>query len=282
MNVTIAVPDEHINEDILDAGLEMNTRVNEAMIKAGDAPNFGQLINSGAKWHPEPPGVESFDNGKKVALRGHGDCDDWGPIRAASLRVSGEDPKARSVSYKSGPNRWHAIVKRGNGTLEDPSQTAGMRVRPGTEAAGIPPAVVGCMHSQRGINGPVRPFVAVRRDDNGWMARTDLPIVGADGYAVSVRHHGPSPARALGRCMAGAALVGHCARVADAEHLDKLWALQGLLCGQSLADVAATCGADVAREAVESLAQLAPDILRELREHRAATEGGRRAGHPFP
>lgn len=281
MDVRIAIPEEHITEDVLNAGLEATTRLNEKLIREGKAPTFGQAMKAGVRWAPEPPGLESFDHGGIVAKRGWGDCDDLAPLHAASLRVSGQDPGAEAVVYPSGPHRWHAVVQRSSGKREDPSQTAGMRVRPGSEAAGIPAAVVGCMHAQRGVNGPVRPFVAVRRADGGYLARTDLPWVGSE-YAISVRDRGESPATALARSMRRAVIVGGCARVADGEHMDKLWALSGLLNGESVASVANALGKETTRDALESLAQLAPEILRELQAHRAATERGRAAGHPFP
>jgi hypothetical protein len=280
MDVRIAVPEEHITAPILNAGLEMNTRVNEKLIRAGAAPTFEQAIAAGVKWKPEPPGEESFDHGRKVIARKWGDCDDLAPMRAASLRVSGQDPGAQAVVYQSGPHRWHAVVKRSSGQYEDPSQTAGMRVTPGSEAAGIPPAVVGCMVSMRGVNGPVRPFVAVRREDDGWIARTDVPWVGAD-MALSVRNRGESPATALGRSLRGAAIIGASSGVTADEHLDKMYCLSGLLSGDSARQMANVFGRECVGEAMESLAALAPDILRELREHRAATEGARRHGRPF-
>lgn len=281
MDVRIAVPEEHITAPILNAGLEMNTRVNEKLIEAGKSPTFREAVKAGVRWRPEPPGLESFDHGTKVIKRGWGDCDDLAPLHAASLRVSGEDRGAKAIAYQSGPHRWHSIVQRSDGRLEDPSQNAGMRVQKGSEAAGIPPAVVGCMASMRGINGPVRPFVAVRRDEVGWIARTDVPWQGSD-YAISVRDHGESPSAALARSMKRAAIVGGCARVVSGEHMDKLYCLSGLLSGESARDCAGVFGADTVRDALESLAGLAPEILRELQEHRAATERGRAAGHPFP
>lgn len=282
MDVKIAVPEEHITAPILNAGLEMNTRLNEKLIREGQSPTFAQAVQRGVRWRREPPGEESFDHGRKVLGRGWGDCDDLAPLHAASLRVSGEDPGARAVVYQSGPSRWHAIVKRSDGRLEDPSQNAGMRVQPGSQAAGIPPAVVGCMQRGSSVSGSVRPFVAVRRYGDGWRARTDLPIVSGRGCAISVGAQGESPSRALARAMRGAAIVGGCSGSCEGEHLDKLYCLSGLMNGESARTMAGVFGAETVRDAMESLAGLAPDILRELQEHRAATERGRRAGHPFP
>jgi hypothetical protein len=282
VDVRIAVPEEHVTAPVLNAGLEMNTLLNEKLIRDGDAPMFDDAVKNGLRWKPEPPGLESFDHAAATTRRGWGDCDDLAPHRAASLRVTGEDPLARAVVYQSGPHRWHAIVQRGNGALEDPSQTAGMRVRRGSKAEGIPAAVVGCMATGRGVNGSVRPFTAVRREGVGWVGRTDLPI-SQKGYAVSVRQRAKSPAAALAGSMRGVCVVGHCAGVGEEEHLDKLWALSGLLRGQSAQKVASIVGVDATKDALQSLADIAPAILEELRAHRRATEakGHRSAASPF-
>jgi hypothetical protein len=45
------------------------------------------------------------------------------------LRNSGEDPRAKAAVYETGPHRYHAIVVRGDGMVEDPSVKLGMVVR---------------------------------------------------------------------------------------------------------------------------------------------------------
>ena len=266
MDVRIAVPEKHVSSRVLNAGLEMNTRVNEGLIASGEAPTFDQAVKAGVRWKPEPPGLERFDHAAKVGQRKWGDCDDLAPMRAATLRVTGEDPNAKAIAYKSGPGRWHAIVERGDGRLEDPSQTAGMRVSQGSRAAGIPPAVVGMMFSGRGINGSVRPFVAVRRDAGGYLARVDVPIEGEDA-AISCSQRARSPAKALSGCMAGACVIGGESGMCGVDHLDKMWALQGLLKGAPAAQVAAVCGVDVTKDALLTLQEIAPALVEELRAH---------------
>ena len=272
MDVRIAIPEEHVSAPVLNAGLEAVTRLNEQLIREGSSPTFGEAVKSGVRWKPEPPGLESFDHGGKVAARGWGDCDDLAPLRSASLRVSGEDKGARAVVFKSGPGRWHAIVKRSDGTFEDPSQTAGMNVRKGSVAAGIPPAVVGCgMRSS--VSGPVRPWVAVKPFDNGHLARVDLPFVAGvlplvgEEHALSFTHYGATPAKALSGCMAGACVVGGATELTHEEHLEKLWALSGLLRGKSAAEVAGECGVDVTKDALQSLQDIAPALVQALRDH---------------
>jgi len=105
MRIQLAIPEKHVTAPVLNGALEAVTRLNESLLKAGDTPTDLELIKAGAIWKPEPPGDEHFDHGKEIASRGWGDCDDWAPLRAARLRATGEDPGARAVVRKSGPQR---------------------------------------------------------------------------------------------------------------------------------------------------------------------------------
>jgi hypothetical protein len=284
VDVRIGIPDEHIKPAVLNAGLEAVTKLNEGLIASGQAPTFAQAMAQGVKWKPEPPGLESFDHAGIVSARGWGDCDDLAPLHAASLRVSGQDPGAQAVVFKSGPHRWHAVVKHGDGSLSDPSQTAGMRVREGSEAAGIPPAVVGCMSGPCVSGADARPYVAVTRDARAYVGRADLPFGKNGRYAVSVIHRDVTPARALAAAMTGvAALVGCNPELASERHAVRLHALSGLLRGKSPVEVARVVGVKETKAAVQTLAELCPAILTELQAHRRAVENGgsRVAGSPF-
>lgn len=74
------------------------------------------------------------------ARLGYGsDCDDIAPAHAALLVVSGRDPQARAVVIELAPESYHVIVRRGDGTLEDPCLSLGMQGFPGYP---IPPAVL--------------------------------------------------------------------------------------------------------------------------------------------
>jgi hypothetical protein len=72
-----------------------------------------------------------------VITSGWGDCQDLSAYRAAELRVSGEDPMARVRVYPTGMGpdgsitKFHAVVERGNGAVEDPSVILGMSPIPG-------------------------------------------------------------------------------------------------------------------------------------------------------
>jgi hypothetical protein len=128
VELRIAIPEEEVKAPVLDAGLEVTTRLDEDLIAAGKVPMFRDASpGSAIVWKPEPPGAEHFDHAARVLARGNGDCDDLAPWHAASLRQSGEDPGARAIVYQSGPNRWHAVVRRSDGSIDDPSLEAGMR-----------------------------------------------------------------------------------------------------------------------------------------------------------
>jgi hypothetical protein len=138
MRIRIGVPDEHVNPDVIDAALEAVTRTNQHMLAAGQTPTSHELIAAGCKWRPENLGDEHFDHGGTIASRGWGDCDDWAPLHAATLRATGEDPGAIARVIPSGPNTYHALVQRSDGTVDDPSIAAGM-----TPLQGSGPAVIG-------------------------------------------------------------------------------------------------------------------------------------------
>lgn len=66
---------------------------------------------------------EEFVTAHEVVRRGIGDCDDLGPFRAAELRLQGE--QAQAFARRS-PAGWHVVVRREDGSIEDPSAKLGM------------------------------------------------------------------------------------------------------------------------------------------------------------
>jgi hypothetical protein len=66
---------------------------------------------------------EEWLTAHEVKARGAGDCDDLGPWRAADLRLQGE--LAQAVPRPSAAG-WHIVVRRGDGTIDDPSARLGM------------------------------------------------------------------------------------------------------------------------------------------------------------
>jgi hypothetical protein len=204
MRIRIAVPEAHVAPDVIDAALEAVTRLDEHMIRSGQAPSSRELVRAGARWRPEPPGDEHFDHALTVAARGWGDCDDWAPLHAATLRASGEDPGAVARVVPSGPSTYHAIVQRSDGSIEDPSVAAGMEPHGDRTVVGETMRVWACdPHDGRIYEGSLVPSVAPLTGHCGpaiavrgchvvglgdlYEARCDLPIVGS--RLVHVRAH---------------------------------------------------------------------------------------------
>lgn len=262
MRIQIAVPEAHVTKSVLDGALEAVTRLDEQLLKAGATPTDLELIARGAKWKPEPPGEEHFDHGGVIASRGHGDCDDWAPLRAARLRVTGEDPGAKAVVRKSGEKRWHATVIRSDGSEDDPSLDAGM---PGpARKVGVQGAWVPVMRERiHGVGGAfiATPHLALRpvADRHGqveaWQARADLPWHGwepsnspADVAMVSL-HQSPVSDQAVVGAVRGAFRLGLASGMADPEHLKRMSAIAEACEGVPWEEIAETYGAEHANAA---------------------------------
>jgi len=262
VRIQIAVPEAHVTKPVLDGALEAVTRLNQQMLQAGATPTDTELIARGAKWKPEPPGQEHFDHGAVIASRGHGDCDDWAPLRAARLRVTGEDRGARAVVRKSGAKRWHATVIRSDGSEDDPSLDAGM---PGpARAVGVSGAWVPAMRERlHGVGGSyiATPHLALRpiADRHGqveaWQARADLPwhwqptgASPADVAMVSL-HQSPVSDQAVVGAVRGAFRLGLASGYADPEHLKRMSAIAEACEGVPWEEIAESYGPEHANAA---------------------------------
>jgi hypothetical protein len=248
VDLRLAIPEQHVSADVLDAGLEALTRLDQAQIERGDVPMFRDA-NPGTdvKWKPEPPGAECFDHAAKALKRGWGDCDDLAPWHSASLRASGEDPDAFARVVKSGPNRWHAIVQRGDGTIDDPSVEAGMpHAVVGSDGSTIsppPPSLAICPAVLPRMFAANRPAIAVRANavTGLYEARADLPWLDSD-YALSVLKSSPVAATAIVGAIRGVCGVGKVSGVGAPAHLRRLSALGAILMGHRVRDVASVVG----------------------------------------
>jgi len=259
MRINVGIPEEHVQAPVLNAALEATTRLNEAMLKAGQVPTFDEGLRH-VKWKPEPPGAEHFDHAATVLKRGWGDCDDLAPWEAASLRHTGEDPDAVAVVKRSGPKSWHAIVKRGDGSLHtDPSRRAGMGQPHEYRGATVPlmqrPTV-------SGINGVgayiVRPQLALRAVPGGYQARTDLPWhykedpnapPSATDLAMVSLHALPVARTALTGSIDGAIRLAQAAGFAHPEHVKRLECLADAVDGLTFNELADIYGEEHARHA---------------------------------
>jgi hypothetical protein len=225
-------------QGVLDAALESVTRANEGLIARG-FPLFAEAgPGKRFRWRPEPPGDEHFDLASTVLRRGWGDCDDLAPWHAASLRASGEDPEARAVVVPSAsgvPGRWHAVVERSGGNIEDPSLAAGMGQRVSGEEGSLPPF----WPAMR----PDRLTLAAHRlawPSSGYAARVDVPSMSVPAV-YSGLGVGTTPAAAL--CGVLGSLSDVCGDDADDAHLFQLAGAHDLLLGVRPAEVyEALCG----------------------------------------
>lgn len=88
------------------------------------------LYESGIRYRREfclAPGVpetcERWLTAAQLFLEKFGDCDDICGYRCAELRLQGE----RAVAFpRRSPVGWHILVRRGDGSVEDPSKKLGM------------------------------------------------------------------------------------------------------------------------------------------------------------
>src|SRR5260221_1899427 len=120
MRIRLTVPSEHVDAETLGYALDASAHVAKRQVQSGRLPQLARAIDSGrVRWRPEPQkqGFEGFDLPDDVLARGWGDCDDLACWWAAELWASGEDPDATPEVYESKPGRWHAIVRRGDGTI---------------------------------------------------------------------------------------------------------------------------------------------------------------------
>jgi hypothetical protein len=124
---TIHVP---TSATFYEAAIEGLTRLNEEMLLAADRAGnpFPPIYDTDVGYRKEA--ADTWRHADDVLCSGWGDCEDLAAWRAAELRVYGEDTGARVYVYKSGPHRYHAVVARGNGRIEDPSLILGMVVSP--------------------------------------------------------------------------------------------------------------------------------------------------------
>jgi hypothetical protein len=292
VDLSVAVPEAKVSKEVLEPALESVTRLNEKMLDAGEIPTAEYGIDhDGIRWKPEPPGAERFDHAGLVMRRKWGDCDDLAPWHAASLRVTGEDHGAKAIVYPSGPGRWHAVVRRSDGSIDDPSRWAGMR-------RGVPAGVVGAVvrpmfdvgagsfpdvssrlmgededddggeggaplrpSAPRGRRGHLarrRPAIGIRRVDGvGYVGRVDLPWADAQHMALSTLHKAPVAAQSIVGSILGACLIGEASGVSHEDDTRHLLAIAGLLSGTHPEELVELHGVEAVQRALPFCAGLA-------------------------
>lgn len=228
MRVRLGIPGDISRDEMataIDAALEASTAGSVPRIARGQVPTFETGLGRGIRWKPEPPGDEHFDSPGTVLRRGWGDCDDLAPWHAASLRATGEDPDAIARVIPSGPKRWHAIVERSDGTIEDPSKAAGM----GSRVQGAGPPVWAPLF------GDSRMALATHPYRNGWAGRVDLPDR-ALPLSWSALSYGSTPAASVVGAIRAVRRFGE---YGDIDGMDeaRLYALESVLQGYDIDQV---------------------------------------------
>lgn len=251
MDLRIAVPENDVSADVLDAGLEALSRLDQQQIERGQVPHIKDAgLGTNLVWRPEPPGAERFDHAHRILKRGWADCDDLAPYAVASMRASGEDPGAFARVVRSGPNRWHAIVQKSDGSIYDPSKDAGMPhsvevsgADDGTVVAPPPsmcvcPAVLPKMFAHQR-----RPAFSVRPNSSNGLfeARADLPWLGGE-LALSASSQSLIAPQAVVGAVQAACDWARAAGDVKESHVRRFTALGALLNGYDARDVAKVCG----------------------------------------
>lgn len=207
MRVVIGIP-RPLTRTAMNHALEALTRINEDWLRANpDAPD---LYSSGVRYAVEPTGYELWDPTALLLARGAGDCDDLACARAAELRVREGDTGARADCYPSairnGRRTWHAIVVRGDGTVEDPSARLGMPTHAGHLPDGAPFAEVLRRHEhlegetprpgarQMEIPNMIKWEVKRSADGRGWEGTIWIPVGAAGTMAFNQRARSPGDA----------------------------------------------------------------------------------------
>jgi hypothetical protein len=106
----------------IEAAVEGLTALNYALMHTArvGGGGFPSLYRSGVVYRREQPGREEWQTAIDL-LRGlAGDCEDLAAYRAAELRCEGEPATVAIKRTKRGS--YHAVVRRADGTYEDPSR----------------------------------------------------------------------------------------------------------------------------------------------------------------
>jgi len=114
---TLKVP---ANRKLLEAACEGLVAVNEVLLQRRPLPSI-YAPNMGITYRPDRSRPEKWLNAHEVFAKGGWDCQSLAAWRAAELRNAG-DMDARVRVIRTGPRRFHAIVQRGDGRVEDPSR----------------------------------------------------------------------------------------------------------------------------------------------------------------
>lgn len=116
--------------------LDAQVAINRLYLSLHDVP---PLYEAGVRYENEPSWkfqgkvIEEFALIPSVIARGWGDCDDLAPWRVAELQQLGEKARIRiqwrqrrKANGSKGRKYFHIVVRRGDGSIEDPCAKLGM------------------------------------------------------------------------------------------------------------------------------------------------------------
>jgi hypothetical protein len=167
VRVAFNLDDPYRAEELLEGLIARNRR---QMRRGGIPP----LYQSGIKYREEQPGKEDWLTAKEGLEKGILDCEDLTGYRIAELRETGEN-KARPRIVKTGPTTYHAIVQRGDGSMEDPTKVLKRMEATGmlgaelkTTPAAVPPGARPKTH--------LRFKWGFRKTPGGWTGYVAVPL----------------------------------------------------------------------------------------------------------
>jgi len=205
MKVTLPVPGDR---ESISAALEGLTALDQRIIRAH--PEVPRVYDAGVRWLPEPAGSERWRNiadilgfvpavtGKveRFPTAGAVDCEDLAAWACADRRERDHEPGARVEVIPGGRGVWHAIVRRADGSIEDPSARLGM-AGPARQGQGVG-TVAG------NIEWEIRPLRG-----GGYSGSITIPGIrigrGEDG-TITIQATGETAAEAVARTAALAGL----------------------------------------------------------------------------
>lgn len=201
--------------DYYAAALEGLVQTNDLVLS--EDPTLPPLYDSGAVYKPRQH--RDWRRADMIAREGWGDCEGLSAWRAAELRATGEDPFARVGVYHTGPRRYHAIVLRGDDTIEDPSIPLGLRWRPemptnrdemneinGMWVQEYTPATVDIVGADVAPVGNEFTTEIVKHPKGGVAAQVKVPL--ADGTGSLVATSSPSDNEAIAAAKAANIVLG--------------------------------------------------------------------------
>ena len=157
-------------------------------------PDWLTLYKTDVVYRREPAGRERWQTSTETRNRGEGDCEDLVIDRVAELRERHGEARARPHIYRSRSSTFHTVVRRSDGTLEDPSRILVQRERAkkaGKPMAGedVPPGQV-----------PKKAKVELREGPDGKHIAT--VAWKGEAYRVTVEAIGVDKASAVARASA--------------------------------------------------------------------------------